>query len=653
MIRKLMIVLLSGAICMLTAAPLLAETTWQWATPQEYEEATGNIIEKFNEAPMLRLKVAAGELPPVEERIGEEPLVIKPFEEIGTYGGTMRMYYGNPFYSIDVDLPVFEQLFYYAPDGKTLFPNIAKGWELSSDAKTFTIYLREGMKWSDGVPFSADDLVFWYEDVLLNDTLTPVKPKQWMAGGEMMELEKVDDWTVKLHFAAPYPSLIYVFALAGGGSQWNGLIAPKHYLKNFHPRYTSEEDLEKLCEEKGVEGWWNLWSDKRSLIGLNQDLDLPKLGAWIPVKTSTTEVMFERNPYFWKVDTAGNQLPYIDRREGSVITDREIVKMKIMAGEIDDAFLEHTIESYPLYMENRKRGDYRVFKWESSILSMPALWVNQNAEDEVLRQIFQDVRFRRALSLAINREEISELCRFGMGEPRQATVLPRSRFYEEEFERAYAEYDLERANQLLDEVGLKWDKNHQWRLRPDGKTLAIILEFASNLPLSMTIELIKEYWQEVGVKVALKSEPSPTLFPRVVAGKTEVFALELQVGDTGLMTAANVVYPSQGSYSWCPKWRQWYDTDGEKGTEPPKEVKKVFELFDKVRTALSEEKRIEIIKEILRLYADNVWIIGTVGNYPLICAVKNNLGNVPEESIAAWEFTWAKFQRHEQFFWKK
>ncbi len=650
--RKLMLVLLSGAICLLTAAPLLAETTWQWATPQEYEEATGNIIEGFNEAPMLRVKVAAGELPPVEERVGEEPLVIKPFEEIGTYGGTMRMYYGNPFYSFDADFSVMDSMFYFAPDANTVFPNVAKGWELSSDARILTIYLREGMKWSDGAPFTADDLVFWYEDVLLNDELTPTIDRQWMPGGEVMKLEKVDDYTVELHFAASYPLILYALTQYAASQQGAGMLTPKHYLKKFHPRYASEEDLEKLCEEKGVESWVSLWGNKRSLLGGNQDLDLPKLGAWIPVKISTTEVMFERNSYYWKVDTAGNQLPYIDRRKVSIITSLEIVKMKIMAGELDFAFLETTNENLPLYMENRKRGDYRVFQWSTVVVSVPGLLFNQNTPDEVLAEIFQDARFRRALSLAINREEIDEFYRFGLGEPRQATLPPSSRFYEEEFERSYAEYDPERANQFLDEMGLKWDDDHEYRLRPDGETLGIVLEWSTNQPIVNAIELIKEYWEEVGVKIALKSGLNTEIWQRVAAGEPEVFSEYIQTGDPAFMVSGPPWIPG-GNSSWCLKWRLWYSTDGEEGEEPPEEIKRLFQLSDEIKIVLDEKKRTEIGKEILRLHADNVWIIGTIGVFPYGFAVKNNLRNAPEESLLSNGTRWTLFQRQEQFFWKK
>ena len=489
-----MIMLLGGAICLLGATAALAEMAKQYEL-KEYEELVGKKLE-FHESPMFRIRVAAGELPPVEERLPEEPLVIKPAEEIGQYGGTIRVV------AMDIEhngsRPVVlimakETMLRLDPLGETILPNIAKDWKLSKDAKTLTLYLRKGMKWSDGVPFTADDVMFWYEDIKLNDELTPVKLEVWSPGGEFMKMEKIDDYTVRIHFAKPHPLAARLIAYGDADS----FYACKHYLKQFHPRYVPIEKLKKMAKEEGVDFWYQLFLSKY-IYPLTHDVyrpaRYPTLAAYVSVEKKLDHGLGERNPYYWKVDTEGNQLPYCDKHLVVAVMDPEARTGKIMSGEIDFDGVNTRPSDLPLYQANAEKGDYRILMYKSGFASEAYFMPNQTCRDPVLRKIFRDIRFRQALSVAINRQEINQSIFFGLGIPGQLTISPfATKWYKEEFGRAYAQYDPREANRLLDEMGLKWDKDDRWRLRSDGNKLTIVCHFTEvEAPTGGVCELVRE-----------------------------------------------------------------------------------------------------------------------------------------------------------------
>ncbi len=259
MIRRLIIMLLIGAISLLSVMPVLAQTSSLefYSTPKEYEAVTGKKIERFNESPMLRTKVAAGELPPVKERLPEEPFVVKPLEEIGQYGGTLRRLNekGDSNYMMNFGI---EFLAAYAPDMSYIYPNVLKGWKISEGAKKFTLYLRKGMRWSDGVPFTADDFMFWYKDVALNKELSPVPPSRLMAGGEPGVFRKIDDYTIEVSFKVPFG--IFIDNLCRFRPD---PVLPKHYFKQFHPNYTPMDELRKVMKKEGQSSWVTLFQEKK------------------------------------------------------------------------------------------------------------------------------------------------------------------------------------------------------------------------------------------------------------------------------------------------------------------------------------------------------------------------------------------------------
>ncbi len=431
MIRKLSIILLGGVICLLGVTSALAV--------------------KYNEAPVLRVKVAAGELPPVEERLPEEPLVVQPYEQIGKYGGTLHL----SMVSMRAQYPAAQINMAYVlmmdREFENVIPNVAKDWKISEDGKTFTLYLRKGHKWSDGAPFTADDILFWWEDVMLNKELTPGIPSQWTPGGEPMKLRKIDDYTIEYNFAKPYYSVAYNFASVGQRGRQGDVLLPKHALKKYHIKYNSDAD--KLAKEEGYDHWYQLFTQWADFSTGRQPVGIPSLNAWVAKKELPDGLIFERNPYYFKIDTAGNQLPYIDKIQAVSFHQTETHLLQMVTGQIDYEAWGTSMADFPVLQANAEKGGYRVWIGGDSWGAAPGLFFNQNyKEDPVLGDILRDDRFRHALSLAIDRDEVNDIVFLGKGVPRQATVHSSTSFVEEKWARWYANYDPERARQIRDEM---------------------------------------------------------------------------------------------------------------------------------------------------------------------------------------------------------
>lgn len=628
----------------------------QYNSPREYQRATGKKITKFNEAPMLAELVKQGKLPPVEKRLPKEPIVIVPVEEVGQYGGEARALGGGDSYGEGEAFVGWEGILRVTPEGQVI-PNIAKSWKITDSGKTIYIYLREGIKWSDGHPFTVDDIMFWWEDVVLNDDLTPVKPEWWRPKGQLMKMEKVNDYTFKMSFASPYPTAIMHLAHSYGTE--GRFYLPKHYLIKYHPKYTPMDKIMEQAKKEGFDSWYKLFlkhSDFYSGCGGKVDPGAPTLRPFMVIKKGLDWLSAERNPYYWKIDIAGNQLPYIDKVFVTTAANREVANMKIISGEVDIAQQNTSMADYTLYMENRERGGYRVLLWQSLLGADVCYQLNLTyKEDPVIREIFRDVRFRRALSLAINRDEINQLLYYGMGVPRQTTVVPSSPYYEESFAKAYVEYNPKEANRLLDEMGLKRGPDG-YRLRPDGKRLELVLEFSEGeTPKRATTELVSRYWDAIGLKIAVKEEPGSLVETKILSNQIQI---GLWHGDRCAFLFPTVPYywvpiRFKGECSWCPGWAQWYNSGGKAGEEPPKEVKRLLTLYERMQEVLSEKERIRLGKEILKSNAENLWTIGTVGLVPHPVVVKNNLRNIPEKGYWGWDLMRLNAYHPEQFFFKK
>ena len=623
---------------------------------EDYQRLAKTKITKFNEAPQLAQLVKQGKLPPVEKRLPLEPLVVVPVEEIGQYGGTARVATKRPLILEDGGLMIgHEPILRVARDGKTIIPNLAKKWQLSKDGKTLTLYLRKGIKWSDGEPFTVDDIIFWWEDVILNNELTPVKPIAWTPGGKPMELEKIDDYTIRLKFSAPYP--VAILRLAHYDGVEGSFFLPKHYLKQFHIKYNPQAN--ELAKKGGFNYWYELFNTKaliNSGSGRAVDPGTPTLQAFMIISKSQDTVIAERNPYYWKIDPAGNQLPYIDRIFVSVVSNAEMVNLKTTTGDVDFAGFNTRLDMYPVYKENAVKNNYRVLLWQDVFGGEVIFMPNQTHPDPVLRKIFQDKRFRIALSLGINRDEINQLFYMGMAQPRQTTVIPQSRYYKEEFAKAYIEYDPVRANKLLDEMGLKRGPDG-YRVRPDGKRLEILIEYTPVDTIRGPVsEFVQQQWDKLGIKVAVKEITTELQQVRAPGNQMDMTVWNADKCTDILFPITPmwfVPYNTGWENGWCPLWAQWYASKGKSGEEPPKEAKRLLDLWEKMLSTTIESQRTKLGQEILKSNAENLWTIGTVGLAPVPIIARNNLRNIPEKGIWGWDYFWAMLYNPEQFFFKQ
>jgi peptide/nickel transport system substrate-binding protein len=629
----------------------------QYNSPDEYQKITGKRIAKFSEAPMLAELVKQGKLPILTKRLPTEPLVIEPTDEIGQYGGTVGIIHTNPQNFEDgVNIMGKESILTFDPkDGATILPNLAKSWIFSKDGKTLILELRKGVKWSDGQPFTADDIEFWWKDVILNDELTPVKPKVWAPGGKLMKLEKLGPYSVRLQFAVSYPAiLIQMAAWATEG----GFYLPKHYLKQFHIKYNPQAN--ELAKKEGFDSWVRLFQAK-AVIGYFdgiQNPEAPVIRAYRIVSRTPEVTILERNPYYWKIDTAGNQLPYIDRVRLTLVTNVEVYTAKVVSGEVDLAQWNTTLDNYTLYKENERKGDYRVINYQTAWPSMAEIFLNLNHKDPVIRKIFNDLRFRKALSLAINREEINQMVFHGMAESLQTVILPRDgRFWDDRLAKLYTEYDPKEANRLLDEMGLDKKDKDGFRLRPDGKPLQITIDYwpGEGGPAKISIvELVQNYWSKVGVRTTSRQLERSLLQTRRQAGDIDATIWHTgQCSDPLWILNPWHFLPVSWEFTTGPQWALWYTSGGKSGEEPPADVKKALKLWETVQTSLDEKKQIEAGKEMLKLFVENLWGIGTVGLQPWPVIVKNSLRNVPEGGLLAWDWVYLSRYRPEQFFIKQ
>ena len=594
----------------------------------------------FQEAPQLAELVKAGKLPAVAERLGQDPLVIKPVHDIGKYGGTWRRGFIGP---ADVfngfRAGMNDKILYFDYTGTQVVPNLAKGWELSADGRTTTIFLRRGMKWSDGHPFTADDFMFWYEDMYQNKDLVPTQSPVMTINFKPVELQKVDSYTVRFVSPDPYyllPEILAAVLDLGGHARWGRLatggFAPAHYLKQFHPKYVAREALDQKVKEAKFDNWVALFKFKNDST-LNPEL--PVVTPWkttTPINTPTW--VLERNPYFYGVDTAGNQLPYIDKIVMTLAENLEVLNLRAIAGEYEKQARHIDLQKLPVLLENQQKGDYKVYLDPSDQGTDVALWFNMSyeADPEVARWLTTR-DFRRALSLGIHRDQLNETFWLGLGVP--GAALPgEDTLYSPgaEYRTRWATYEPQQANAMLDAIGLDKKDAEGYRLRTDGKgRLRIEVQtFVGFFQSTQVCEMIREQWKKIGIQADVKEVERGLAFKRRDANEHQIY-VDAQWGSDNMFGHIPVFFPYDGGGTIGPLYGRWFASGGTKGKEPPPRMRELMELYRKA-FGVPREERITLAKEIWKIAVDEVWTIGTVGLSPGIQGVrvaKTNMGNLP------------------------
>ncbi len=590
---------------------------------------------ELKETPSLQAQVEAGELPPVAKRLPKTPYIDAMVNlQPGQPGGHIDILMGR---SRDV-----RQLVVYGyarlvgfTDRMNLEADILQSYEVK-EGRIFTLNLRPGHRWSDGHPFTAEDFRYYWEDVALNSDLSSFGPPNTLVvNGQPAKFEVLGPYRVRYSWDAPNPD--FLISLAGPRPLY--IYRPAHYLKQFHIKYQEADELKEMVSSaKTRKKNWAALHQRKDHQYKNDNPDLPTLQPWYPITENPSErFIFKRNPYYHRVDPQGYQLPYLDQVVIH-ISSAKLIPAKTGAGDTDLQGRSLRLDNYPFLKEGEQRGKYKTLLWNTSRGSRVAIYPNLNTVDDEWRALFHDVRFRRALSMAVNRHEINQVIYFGLALEGADSLVPESPLYRPELRSQWASFDLPQANRLLDEMGLTRRDDRGLRLLPDDRTMEIIIQTAGESSEEADVlELIHDSWMELGIKLHTKPSEREVFRNRVFSGDA------LMSVWTGLpnaiasadMSPAQLAPTEQQQLQW-PKWGKHYET-GQEEPSPLPEVQRLLELHEHWRQAVNSEQRQQAWQEMLDIWSDQVFTIGTVAKVLQPIVVRRGLHNVPEKGLWNWE----------------
>jgi len=600
---------------------------------------------QYREAPMLAKRVKAGELPPVNQRLPRNPLLIKTVQRTGVYGGTWHMgLKGNRDHALLIRTMGYEGLVRWSPKWTKIIPNLAQSVKVSKDAREYRFKLRKGVHWSDGVPFSVDDILFWYEDVLSNPELTPAPPTWLTTGRDPVQVKKIDASTVVFRFKKPNGLFLRYMAKAPGVEPTS---YPKHYLKQFHSKYNP--NIAQLVQKAGVKNWVELFQHNFGEIGSIdhpsrwRNPDLPTLNAWILKNgylPDAPKVTAERNPYYWKIDSKFNQLPYIDQVEYKVGKNKDTLIEWALAGKIDMQQRHITSETLrSKYQAHQKQGNYHFYNQTLSRSNQVAIGLNLTHPRPWLRKVFQNKNFRIGLSHAINRQKIIDQVYAGNGKPYQVAPRPESAFFHKRLAYQYTEYDVALANQYLDRAGYSKRDAKGIRLDPGGKPIAFTVEISSNQSSwHEVMKLVRQDWRHVGIDASLAVKDRKLFYEYKAANKHDA-AVWWGTGGLDVLLEPRHYFPVKYESNFAIPWAYWYvNPKDPNAQEPPDIVKQQMKLYDQLTSTGDTESQIPLMRKILDIAADQYYVIGINLSGDNFGIVKNNFHNVPTVMPASWTY---------------
>ncbi len=631
------------------------------AFPQQYElaefQSLGGCTVDFSSNPAADAnngKIQGnGALPPLADRLPSEPLVVAPYDQIGAYGGTLDIL-SNATEAGTSDMMSVRHvnLVRYSDDLQTIVPNVAKGWEWNADFTQLTFFLREGHKWSDGAPFGARDIKFWYDNLQLDENVIASAKDYVLVGGERMEVVVVDENTVQFNLPSPKPGLLSHFA-----NHYAQGFQPMHFLGQFHPDVDANADAN--AQAIGFETGYDVikayygssdWMDTPTPMLANPDKVAgmpaaahPTLESHIVIAETTEGRHFVANPYFFMVDTAGNQLPYINEHDEIFVSETEVRLLKLMNAEADYKTQSLSLDDAPLLLENQEAGNFTVDIKPQ--IRTGTFAFNVTSEDLAKREIFSNLKFRQAMSVAINRAEINEVAFFGLGTPIQYIPFsPLPSFVTEDMAQHYAQYDPAMANALLDEIGLVDADGDGSRDLPNGDPLVLNLQFATQGISAKLVELVGQAWMDVGVNTVVKEVTSDEYRSAQSANQLDVTMwgkgqpLAVILGNSELFT------PPFESYFFLRTamlWAEYIDTNGTAGVEPPAWVATMREDIAKFQSAIAGSDESNALgAKLVQATVDNLLFIGTVKAAAPVYH-SNKLKNFPEFQTASYSYYWS------------
>ncbi|GAB4428360.1 MAG: ABC transporter substrate-binding protein [Chloroflexi bacterium OHK40] len=635
------------------AAPTTAPTAAPTAAAAATTPATTASV--YKEAPMLARLVEAGSLPPVDQRLPKNPLVVEVLDQIGVYGGEWTMGMEEDDNVTLLKSILYDGLVRWNLDWTAVEPNLAESWKVENGGAKYTFKLREGVKWSDGTPFTSADILFWAEKIRLNDELHGDFPG-WMQvivdGEDVDPVVTAPDPTTVI-FEWPVPNGLFLQRLAIP----NGLELTHYqaeYAKRFLPEFNPNLDAEVAAA--GLSSWVELWEakvafDLSGITARNQNPELPTLTAWVlKNRLGESQVLnAERNPYYWKVDAEGQQLPYIDSVRYSIVSDREVLVLSALNGEI--GLQDRRVgdfSSKPVLADGREKGGYDFYETISSNMNTDVISLNLTHKDPVKREIFNNRLFRQALSVAINRQEIIDLVYVSQGQPWQAAPVPTSVFADEEMGTQFTQYDPAQAEAWLDEAGYTRGADGR-RVGPDGNPIEfVILADRDRDPMPQVIA----NWEAIGI-TAIFSSVERTLFrERVNANDHDATAWSGNGGsgfDTVLLPSFYMPFDQESHFGIA--WRIWAnDPEDEGAEEPPAPVQEQIALYKQLRTTADEAEQAELMRQILAIAKEQFYVFGIALPAPGFGIVKNSYGNVPRTMFDAYNWPNPAAAKAEQFF---
>ncbi len=477
------------------------------------------------------------------------------------------------------------------------------------------------MKWSDGVNFTADDILFWYEADLLNAELYSKWRSHFYMNDTPATFEKIDNYTVKFSFPGPYGQFLFHIAATKSDEV---TLRPKHYLSQFHPDY-NPEGIDDLINESGKSDWVGLYKAKRNWL---YNPDIPTLHAWTyqdAFDENSTCVIMERNPYYWKIDTDYNQLPYIDRINVTIYSSGAEVLQAAIDGELDAQHRGFNIANYiDDFLGNMTEGDFTLHTTLNPRYNALTVQLNLAHDDPVLKSVFTNKTFRIALSHAINRTAIVETV-FGEDlEPCQTAPREEAPYYREGLATQYIDYNLTLADELLNASGYDTFDPQGYRLTPSGHrinfTISVVEGVGGNYYRASV--MLSEYWLELGIIVnveAVSGVSKASDDVTVVASREGYFATYLSGGD---------FIPSTDAL-WGYNWAKWYANNSQ-GEEPPAPALEQLELFDQIRFANNSDEIVSILNQIMTIAEEEFYSMGICRNRNGYMVVKTYFHNVPQ-----------------------
>ena len=618
---------------------------------------TSAFAQQAKEAPALAKLVSEGKLPALAQRLPSAPLVIQA-EKVGVYGGALRRgLRGSADHNGILRMVGNQGLVRWNLAFTEVLPCVAARWDVNANSTEFTFHLRPGMKWSDGKPFGADDVVFCVEDCAKNPELYKSVPGTLTIAGKPVQVTKINDATVRFTFPSSYA--LFLEHLATPLGQYPTLFA-KHYASQFHPKYNP--NVAAQAKAANLSDWAALFRSKCGDIEIPArwgNTEKPVLDPWVVTEAysgGVTRVVMERNPYFWQVDQTGQQLPYIDRLNFSIAQDVESLMLDALSGKLD--IQERHIDSLqnkPTLSQNMQKGGYRLIELVNAQSQQVQIYLNLTHKDAKMREMFGNKQFRQALSLGINRKEIIDLVYLGQSEPFQTGPRPSHPWYNEKLARQFTSHDPKQANDILDRIGYNRRDAQKMRLRADGQKVFFSIDVIPTLnPDAVdTLELVKRHWAEIGVDIKVNTIERALYYTRGDSNEHDAATWPGPGGLDPMLDARDYFAQHPQGSRYAIPWTQWFATGGKDGQEPPESQKQRKKLFDDALATSDLKRRGELMKQVFDLCAEAFETVGVCLAVNTFGIAKNNLQNVPKSYPNAWSWPNPAPALPQQFFFTR